>query len=624
MTQENLTNLWSLYEKGLSYQNKIGLRQNIPMYVKFFEGEQWPAATENTKNLPRPVINIIKMICRNKKAALMSAPVRLVYESDRQGVDIDKFNHFSSYIQKEMRLDEVDKNAVDDGVKKGSYFQHFYWDTSAIGKDGAIEGGIRVELIDPLDIFFENPNVLDEQKQGWILISSRESINSIKAKADEDVDLKEIVADAMESNPYNTTEQDEDLLCTLLTRYFKKEGKVYCEKATRRVVINKPFAIIPDLNAAREELGMEERSKAPIVQAEELYPIVAGYYEKKEKCIYGLSEVQGLIANQKSINFHIAMVLLNAQETSWGKYIALPNALKGQKITNAPGQVLIDYSGTGTGIRKMTEQTIHNTSLDAVNVLTNLTRSSSGATEVMSGETLGANMSGTAIAYLQAQAQGPIEDLRRTYWMFKQKQGKVLAQFYRNFYLDKDFTYEMVDKDTDEKQKAHNTFNSAEYTDVNFSVVVEAVSGTRSSAASDINMLETLLKLQAIDVETFISLYPDNAIGNKNQILEHIRKSKNSENNVLREQVSQLNNYIKELSAVIERQDSVVKNIVPIVNENRKVKEAYAKLANEARVKITQANKQISVTNDIMKSITEDTKELSMAYLNAKGEITEQ
>ena len=60
------TNLWEMWQKCKEYQEKIGLRKNIPTYVDFYEGRQWPKATERTKSLPRPVINIVKMICRNK------------------------------------------------------------------------------------------------------------------------------------------------------------------------------------------------------------------------------------------------------------------------------------------------------------------------------------------------------------------------------------------------------------------------------------------------------------------------------------------------------------------------------------------------------------------------------
>ena len=60
-TERTETSLWQDYQNGLNYQSSSGLAKNLPTFVKFYEGKQWAAATENTKNLPRPVINIVKM-----------------------------------------------------------------------------------------------------------------------------------------------------------------------------------------------------------------------------------------------------------------------------------------------------------------------------------------------------------------------------------------------------------------------------------------------------------------------------------------------------------------------------------------------------------------------------------
>jgi len=100
--QEKLTHLYKMYEDGVDYQSRIGIRESIPTSIKFFEGNQWPAPTESTRNLPRPVINIVKMICRSKKSAILSTPVKIRFKSYTQGVDISRFNSFSESIFKEM------------------------------------------------------------------------------------------------------------------------------------------------------------------------------------------------------------------------------------------------------------------------------------------------------------------------------------------------------------------------------------------------------------------------------------------------------------------------------------------------------------------------------------------
>lgn len=626
--ERETTKLWADYKNGLNFQSSTGLSKNLPMFVKFYEGNQWAKVTENTATMPRPVVNIIKMICRNKKAAILSTPVKIIYQSEHFDADVDRFNHFAEYIQKELGQEALDKKAIDDGVKKGSYFYHYYWDAEAIGKNGIKEGGLRCEIIDPLNIFFSNPTELDEQKQEWILIASRENVKSVRLKADKGVDKDAIVPDTNDSK-YGTIEQEGDKLCTVLTRYFRKNGEVFCEKATKTVIVNKPFSITPNLAEAGKELGYDEAdapntslpddadADAPTPNFANLYPIVVGNYDIKEDSIYGLGEVEGLIPNQKAINFNLAMALLNVQENAWGKYIALPNALKGQQITNTPGQVLIDHSGTGTGIRKMAEQGLNNQPIQLIDTMTQLTRVVTGATEVMTGETLGAGMSGAAIAQLQAQAMAPIDELRDAFWIVKEKQGKVLAQFFKLFYYNKEFSYtediskqdilkqaeegllndsQISDMLAKEQAKKTDIFNSSDYANTDFSIVVETTTGTKSSAAGDINMLELLLSKGLISLKTFIKAYPNEALSNRSEILKGIEADEQSEINVLKQQLEQANQQNIELAKVVEEQKKTVDNVVNIIRENNQLKKFVAEMYTEAVGKITAANKIIGNT----------------------------
>ena len=624
-TQKDTTSLWDDYQNGLSYQATSGLAKNLPTFVKFYEGRQWAAPTKNTKNLPRPVVNIIKMICRNKKSAILASPVKIVYKAEDYMADVEKFNNFADYIQKEIGQEALDKKAIDDGVKKGSYFYHYYWDSEAQGKDGIKEGGLRCEIIDPLNIFFSNPTETDEQKQKWILIASREDVSSVRAKCDSDIDPDMIAADETD-NKYGTIEQEGTGLCTVLTRYFRIKGEVYCEKATRNTIVNKPFPLAPDIQAASVALGLQEED-APNnalpdtpdsvslikdgVKAS-LYPIVVGNYEPRENSIYGLGEVEGLIPNQKSINFNLAMSLLNAQEVAWGKYIVLPEALRGQVINNEPGQVLTDYSGTGAGIRKMTEQTMQSQPLQLIDTLTQLTRTVTGASEVMTGEVIGSNMSGAAIAQLQSQAQQPIEELKDAFWLAKEKQGKVLAQFFKLYYTEKEFTFTQTETKRDaegnqilnkygmpeeEEIQLTDIFNSADFINTQFEVVVEVINGTKSSAAGDINILDTLLARGLISLRTYLRAYPKDALSNRSEILKGVEEDENNQLAQLQARMQQYEEQLTQSAQIIQQQKETVDKVVSLIKENNQLKTVIANLYTEAKTKIEQGNRQIRAGN---------------------------
>lgn len=642
MSDREITDIWRDYEDGIGYQAKSGLSTRVPRYIKFFEGDQWPAPTENTKNMPRPVVNIIKMICRNKKSSILASPVKIVYKGDRVAANVKKFNDFSDHIVKELGQEHLDRKAVYDGVKKGAYFYHYYWDSEAKGRDGIKEGGLRCETIDILNIFFSDPTQTDEQKQKWIIIASRESVDSIRAKCDPDVDTDTILPDDF-NDKYGTVEQDGSKLCTVLTRYFRIGGEVYIEKATKNVIINKAFPLAPDLEKARRELGIDDddmdapNNSLPDTADEtdlltsdtvkaSLYPIVVGNYEEREKSIYGLSEIEGLIPNQKAINFNIAMSLLNAQQTAWGKFIVLPGALRDQRINNEPGQVLTDYTNSGNGIKRMTEQGTNTNPMQLVDSLTQLTRSVSGASEVMTGETIGANMSGAAIAQLQSQAQQPIEDLKNNFKLMKIKQGRVLAQFFKLFYSGKEYTYEADEFDLDQngalvldasglplKRKVSQVgvFNSSDYEGTEFEVTVETIAGAKSSTVGDINIIETLFAKGAIDIETFIKCYPEDAISNKSELLRLIEESKTSQMAQLSAQLEQADKRIKEYETVIIDQEKTVAQIKSIIEENKQLKRTIAELYAEATARINAANEQIRIGNDEILRTRQDAQSMA-------------
>ncbi len=515
------THLFSMYENSLAYQGALGIREAIPKSIAFYEGNQWPSPTDSTKNLPRPVINIVKMICRSKKSAILSTPTRVSFKSYTQGVDISKFNSFASNIFKELGQAHLDKSAIDDGIKKGSYFYHYYWDKDAIDLNGIKDGGVRCEIIDPLNIFFANPHILNEQKQKWILIASQLEAEDILAISDQSLNLSYDLLNA---------DKNDNGYITLLTRYFRINGEVYCERATKSFIVNKPFEIAP------AHISHNANGKGRIRAS--LYPIVAGCYEKRENCIYGLSEIEGIIPNQRAINFNIAMSLLNAQECAWGKYIALPNALKGQKISNVPGQVLIDHTGTGNGIKKMQEQPLSNVPLTISSTLIDLTKGVTGATGIASGEMEWTNLSGTAIAQLQAQAQLPIEDLRNEFWEAKRKQGLIIAQFMKLYFYKKPFI--TLTQEDGKEREVYDYFTSSDYENAIFDITVEITGGSHATNASDISMLDTCLKNGSISVETYIKAYPDSAISNKSEILKQIELEKSSELSRLRAEIEAL------------------------------------------------------------------------------------
>jgi hypothetical protein len=549
---------------GESYLATLGLTEKIPVYVDYVEGRQWARKTDpETTWLPRFVLNITKMIVRNKKSGVLASPVKLLFraESTAPEANVDIFNEFLDYIQKELRQEELDDKAVLDGVIKGTGVWYYYWDDQATGLDSSYIGGVRGQIIDPLDILFANPQQKDEQKQEWIAIRSREEVEFIKQIADKP---DEIRSDNADMHYTASQEQEGSNLVTVYNMFFKHDGEVYVVRFTENALIHKPKPLTPRL--LDEDNNEEKEPHTRITQ----YPIVVWNYENREKSIYGRGEVEDLIQAQRAINFTYSMMFKNVQDNAWNKWLVKPENAD-IEITNIPGSVLVDnYRGQGDGIKPVQPQMFSLFPVTLMSDVIEKLRAVSGSTEVISGEIPSANMSGTAIAQLQSAAERPIEDMRKRFWRAKEKIGRVLEQFFRVFYageMRKPFYYE---EENEQGQKILQAaeFDGDNYTDTSFDVVVEAGAGTKWSEISIIQSLETMLASGKIDVESFIAAYPKSIMPNKKELLDAVGKTRQG-----------VEAQLQQALALIQKQQEAMDSVQKIVNENRQLKEQLAVIA---------------------------------------------
>lgn len=615
MEDERISKLWELYERGRAYQRQLGLDDKIKTQVDFYEGRQWSAKA--SADFPKPVLNLVKAIVRNKRAGVLGSPVTVEYESS-DSTDAGRiFTEFAQYVSKEIKQDDLDAAAILDGAVKGTYVYHYYWNPSARGLEGKIEGGIDGEVIDPLNVYFANPSEKDEQKQEYIIISHRLPVSTVRELAEKGIaDLSQIVPDDAEQVYTEKTEQNDTEYCTVLTRYFRIDGEVYFEKAVKGTMLHSPRSLTPDVRAVTESDDEPDAGTAtvPDIESEEndieplkatLYPISVGAWDEKNGTIYGTSEVEGLLPNQKIINFMLGMYCLQVQHAAAGKFIALPNALRNQIITNEPGQILIDNSGTGNGIRRLQEPPVSPAAINLVSNVIEMTRTVAGATEVMMGEQISANMSGAAIAQLQMQAQKPIAEMQRRFWRVREKVGKIFEQFFKLFYDNKEYTYEGKESNINKA-----VFNGEEYQTTSFSCVVTAGPATQFSEALSISFLDNLASKGWITAQDYVKLYPRTAVPGRSGILKAVEENENN-------QVQQLTSTVEQMKQYIETQSKNFENCNTLISMNAKLKEQlleattrmqaiennYEKLYREASEKIGIANNALIAQSNTINAL---------------------
>nr|DAG23525.1 MAG TPA: portal protein [Caudoviricetes sp.] len=498
--------LWTLYQEGIAYHNKMGFTTKFPTFVRFKEGDQWPQPTERTKNLPRPVLNIIEMIVRNKRSSVLDQPVSIVY---RQGgatnneiadqMQQDAAENMTEYARKVWDRADMDKlctEAVDDAATNGTGIWHFYWDNSIKGgQNTPYVGELRGESVDALNFFVANPQVRDVQKQDYIIIAQRMKVIAARTMAKKkglpDAKIELILPDEFdESETYRAARIEldgkENEKVTVLTKYYRKNGEVVYDKATRSVDICTALPLTP------------ADTKAKI----KLYPVAAMNWKLRKACFYGIGEVEGLIPNQKLINFMQGMQGFAIQQMGFPKIITRPGALK-QPLTNEPGEIITDYANGG--ISYLSPPPFSSAAAQLCNDMIDLTRVVTGTTEVATGESMGANMAASAIIALQNQAQTPVNEIQRHFWRAVKEIGRIWLEFFKTYCSDE---REIVVEMGDEMQG--RTFVGSEYAEYDFDLQVDVGASSEYSAVLAQATLDKMLDRGDITIDQYIELSDPN------------------------------------------------------------------------------------------------------------------
>ena len=132
------------YKNGLQYHQSMGFSEKWPEYERFLAGDQWPAPTERTKGLPRPVFNVISYIQTHKKANVMGDSIKMIYSSEEEeefGVNFeidtamegaDLFTKFAEKTWERIQQDKLNDELLVSASNCGTGLLHYYWNQNII------------------------------------------------------------------------------------------------------------------------------------------------------------------------------------------------------------------------------------------------------------------------------------------------------------------------------------------------------------------------------------------------------------------------------------------------------------------------------------------------------------
>lgn len=532
------TRVWDEYQAGLTYQKSMGFAEDFPAFEKFKEGEQWPAATARTRNLPRPVFNIVSMFIRNKRSAIVNQPITIQYSpveysTDENAAELASggardLTDYARQLWDNCGQDELNGELIDDAATLGTGVLHYYFDNSVKGgQERPYVGEIRGEVIDPLNIFFGDPQQRDVQRQPYIIIAQRLDARAVKEMAKAEGLKKDQLSlicgdDRHENEGYDAAKKElsNRRKVTVLTKYSRKDGAVVFSRCTETVDIITERPLTPD-------------GAAYIIKK---YPVAVMNWYRRKKCIFGIGECQTLIPAQKAVNFLKAMELLSAQQTAWPKLIVKPGAIN-QPITNEPGETLTDYYGNGTGVAYLNPPAMSSGASALADSIFDLMRTVSGVNEVASGEPIGSNVAASAIIALQSQAIKPIEEVQGHFWRTIKQVGAIWEEMIKAYYKqERNVTVSDMSDETDPAERTR-AFTGAAYADIEFALKIDVGASSQYSEALAMATLDNFLAAGYIDQFDYVELAPDNVVPFKEQLKKRW-KEKDAQKQALLQQLT--------------------------------------------------------------------------------------
>lgn len=508
------------YKEGVNYLRRVGYLKKWPEYERFKASDQWPAATQRTRNLPRPVFNIIEMIEDHKVANVMSEQINMIYstqERDPQQDDDDLgelFSHYSAATWERLKQDAMNEEGLQIAANSGTGIWHYYWDNDMKGgRKSPWIGEMEGEILDPINVFFGNPQQRNVQKQPYIIISSREDVKSVKQYARANGMSKEMVGQIKPDK--DTQEEGYDLAkvevndhgkVTVLTKYWKGKDK---ETGAKTVYFCKIAGGLTIKKATNMLLSM--------------YPLAVMQWKRRKKSIHGIGDTEGLIPNQKAINLMIAMELMSAQNTGFPKLRYKSGAIDPSKVTNAIGEMIEDHSPPGTvGVDFMNPGATTGQAMRLVEAIVSYTRQMSGADEAATGKAPSADLNATAIMLLQKAAAIPIESIKRRFYSLIEDIGRIWEDFWKIKY---NLPRQIILKDNDGEEYAA-AFNGSDYQDVEFDLKIDVGPSSTYSESLVLSSLNEARARNDITFEQYLRYAPKTVVPYRDRLLKEIEEDK--------------------------------------------------------------------------------------------------
>jgi hypothetical protein len=432
------TDVWKLYEQGIDYLRMHNVFDDTDRNYRMYSGNQWEGA--NLGGIEEAQYNFIETVVNYKVSTINQNLWAVHYSSENyENKDFRETAEETCKMLDRKAANVWEKDQMDIKIRKVS-------DDAAINDEGIMYVDYNAdtqspvnEIINKNDIQYGNEQDEDIQNQPYIIISKRRPVSEVRQYAlDKGVKKKDIELIIGDKNTWEQAGEDakleKDDMCTLVTKMYKKNGKVYYSQSTMQV------DIIKDKNT---DLS--------------LYPVAHFNWKSKKGWARGEGEVRYLIPNQLELNKTLARALLSLKQCAYPQKIANMEKISNPEALDQLGGIIKARGGsTLDDVNKIfsyVQPASMSTDVSKVmNDLITITRDLKNAGDIATGQINPEQASGKAILAVQQASQQPlvkqltglktfIEDLARIWldmWNTYTPEGMKLEQ-------------EIIDEETGEK-----------------------------------------------------------------------------------------------------------------------------------------------------------------------------
>ena len=427
MDREELqqTDIWTLFQQGQDYARMIDIFNKTDLNFRMFNGDQNEGLI--VEGIEKLELNYIKPIVRYKVGVVISNNWAINYSSEN--FENNEFKATSENVCKLLNKKAAkiwERENIDKRIQK-------------ICKNAAINGECvvyveydkkkatpKIKILSKVDVYYGNENNDEIEEQPYILIKQRVSVIEARDIAKEygvsEDKIQCIMGDNQnqeESGEEAKLEKDE--MVTIVTKLYKKDGKVHFAKATRYCDIKKDT-----------DTGLT------------YYPVIHLIWEEKEGSARGQGEVEPLIANQLEVNKTLMRRALVTKLTAYATKVVNVDQIENPEEVNTVGAVIrVNGDSSVQDVNKVfTNITPAQMSPDVkllMNDLINVSRELANASDVASGSLTNStlqNASGRAILAVQQAAQQPLKEQVESVKYFIECFARILLDHIKTYNSD--------------------------------------------------------------------------------------------------------------------------------------------------------------------------------------------